>query len=91
MWIYQYTLALCRELLGYVRGKYTQVPIPGSEVSLNQQDLLTDARSTKEALLLQLRESLDQSGRQKQLEKQAGNADNLSKVISNVPMGLYVF
>jgi hypothetical protein len=91
MWIYQYTLALCRELLGYVRGKYTQVPIPGAEVSLNQQDLLTDARSTKEALLLQLRESLDQSGRQKQLEKQAGNADNLSKTLSNVPMGLYVF
>jgi hypothetical protein len=91
MWIYQYTLALCRELLGYVRGKYTTVPIPGSEVSLNQQDLLTDARQTKEALLLQLRESLDQSGRQKQLEKQAGNADNLSKTLSNVPMGLYVF
>jgi hypothetical protein len=91
MWIYQYTLALCRELLGYVRGKYTTVPIPGSEVSLNQQDLLSDARSTKEALLLQLRESLDQSGRQKQLEKQAGNSDNLNKTLANVPMGLYVF
>jgi hypothetical protein len=91
MWIYQYTLALCRELLGYVRGKYTTVPIPGSEVSLNQQDLLTDARQTKEALLLQLRDTLDQSGRQKQLEKQANNADNLSKTLSNVPMGLYVF
>ena len=91
MWIYQYTLALCREILGYVRGKYSTVPIPGSEVTLNQADLLQDARSTKEALLLQLRETLDQSGRQQQLEKQASNADNLNKTLTNVPMGLYIF
>lgn len=91
MWIYQYTLALCREILGYVRGKYQQVPIPGAEVSLNQQDLLTDARSIKEALLLQLRETLAETGRQIQLEKQAANADNLNKTLANVPMGFYVF
>lgn len=91
MWIYQYTLALCREILGYVRGKYQQVPIPGAEVALNQQDLLTDARSTKEALLLQLRETLATTGRQSQLEKQAANADNLNKTLANVPMGFYVF
>lgn len=91
MWIYQYTLALCREILGYVRGKYTTVPIPGSEVTLNQQDLLTDARQTKEALLLQLREALSETGRQKQLEKQATNAENLNKTLTDVPMGLYVF
>jgi hypothetical protein len=91
MWVYQYTLALCREILGYVRGKYSTVPIPGSEVTLNQQDLLTDARSTKEALLLQLRETLAETGRQKQLEKQAANADNLNKTLANVPMGFYIF
>jgi hypothetical protein len=91
MWIYQYTLALCREILGYVRGKYSIVPIPGSEVTLNQQDLLTDARSTKEALLLQLRETLAETGRQKQLEKQAANSDNLNKTLANVPMGFYIF
>lgn len=91
MWVYQYTLALCREILGYVRGKYQTVPIPGAEVSLNQQDLLTDARSTKEALLLQLRETLAETGRQTQLEKQAANADNLNKTLANVPMGFYIF
>jgi hypothetical protein len=91
MWVYQYTLALCREILGYVRGKYSTVPIPGSEVTLNQQDLLTDARQTKEALLLQLRETLAATGRQTQLEKQAANAENLNKTLTNVPMGLYIF
>jgi hypothetical protein len=91
MWVYQYTLALCREILGYVRGKYQTVPIPGAEVSLNQQDLLTDARSTKEALLLQLRDTLATTGRQTQLEKQAANAENLNKTLANVPMGFYIF
>jgi hypothetical protein len=91
MWVYQYTLALCREILGYVRGKYQTVPIPGAEVSLNQQDLLTDARSTKEALLLQLRDTLSTTGRQTQLEKQAANAENLNKTLANVPMGFYIF
>ena len=91
MWVYQYTLAVCREILGYIRGKYSTVPIPGAEVTLNQQDLLTDARSTKEALLLQLREALAVTGRQTQLEKQALNAENLNKTLANVPMGFYIF
>ena len=91
MWIYQYTLALCREVLGYVRGKYSTVPIPGSEVTLNQNDLLTDARSQKEAFLAQLRETLNEVGRQKQLEKLAANSENLLKVLNDVPMGLYIF
>jgi hypothetical protein len=91
MWIFQYTLALCREILGYVRGKYSTVPIPGAEVTLNQQDLLTDARQTKEALIVSLRDTLEQTGRQIQLEKQAANAENLNKTLSNVPMGFYVF
>jgi hypothetical protein len=91
MWIYQYTLALCREILGYVRGKYSTVPIPGSEVTLNQQDLLTDARATKEALLTQLRDMLEKTGRQAQLEKLATNSENLNKTLNDVPMGLYIF
>jgi hypothetical protein len=82
---------LCREILGYVRGKYSTVPIPGAEVTLNQQDLLTDARQTKESLIVSLRDTLEQTGRQIQLEKQAANAENLNKTLSNVPMGFYVF
>ena len=38
-WIFEYTLALAAELLGLIRGKYTSVPIPGAEVTLNGADL----------------------------------------------------
>ena len=37
-WIFEYALALCKEMLGYVRGKYQVVPIPGDNVTLNAND-----------------------------------------------------
>ena len=90
-WIYQYTLAVVKETLAYVRGKYTSVPIPGAEVTLNQQDLLTDARSEKIALLEVLRGTLDESSRNKQMEKRAAEEDYLQKTLNNVPLPIYIF
>jgi hypothetical protein len=89
-WIFEYTLALTKEILGYVRGKYSQIPIPGAEVTLNQQDLLTSATATKEALIIRLREYFDQTSRQSLLERRA--AESLARVneINNVPMPIYI-
>jgi len=89
-WIYRYTLALSRELLAYVRGKYTTVPVPGSEATLNQADLLTDARSEKEALLSNLREMLDQTSRMAQLERKSNESKFLKDTLSDIPMTIYV-
>ncbi len=91
MWIFQYTLALVKEMLAYVRGKYTTVPIPGAEVTLNQADLIQDARSEKVALLEQLRGTLEDSSRTKQLEKRSMDEDYVQKTLNNVPMPLYIF
>jgi len=90
-WIRQYTLALVKEMLAYVRGKYGTVPIPGAEVTLNQADLLTDARSEKIALLEQLRAMLDQTSRKTQLEQQSNEADFITKQLQNVPLPIYFF
>ena len=89
-WIFRYTLALARELLGYIRGKYTQVPVPGAEATLNQADLLADARTEKEGLITNLREMLDQTSRQAQLERKASETENLNKVLSGVPYTIYI-
>ena len=89
-WIFRYTLALARELLGYIRGKYTTVPVPGSEATLNQADLLADARSEKTELITNLREMLDQTSRQAQLERKASETENLNKVLSGVPYTIYI-
>jgi hypothetical protein len=89
-WIYKYALALAKELLAYVRGKYTTVPIPGSEATLNQADLLADARTEKEALITNLREILESTSKLAQLERKAGEGNFLQDTLKQVPMVLYV-
>lgn len=89
-WIFRYTLALAREVLGYIRGKYTSVPIPGSDVTLNHGDLLADARSEKESLISNLREMLEQTSRTVQLEKRKNENDYLRDTLSSVPLTIYV-
>jgi len=89
-WIYKYALALAKESLAYVRGKYTTVPVPGSEATLNQQDLLADARSEKEALIVNLRDILEKTSRASQLERKSQEAGFLQDTLKQVPMVIYV-
>jgi hypothetical protein len=89
-WVYRYALALAKELLAYVRGKYTTVPVPGSEATLNQADLLADARSEKEALITNLREILESTSRVNQLERKSQEAGYLQTVLKEVPMVVYI-
>tara|TARA_R110001592_G_scaffold90917_3_gene266846 strand:+ start:8 stop:1789 length:1782 start_codon:yes stop_codon:yes gene_type:complete len=58
-WIRKFCLALCKEMLGSVRGKYQTVPIPGDDTTLDYSRLLSEAAAEKEALIVQLREDLD--------------------------------
>ena len=89
-WIYRYTLALAKELLGYIRGKYQQIPVPGSNTGLNQADLLTDSRTEKVALLTELRDTLEQTSRRNQLERKANEADFIKTTLQSVPMTIFV-
>ena len=89
-WIFRYTLALAKELLAYIRGKYQVVPVPGSEATLNQADLLADARTEKVELMTSLREMLNQTGRSAQLEAQAKEAEDVQSTLKSIPMTIYV-
>lgn len=89
-WIFKYTLALAKELLGYIRGKYQTVPVPGSEATLNQSDLLADARTEKDNLLANLREMLNETSRGAQMEAQSQEAEFLKTTLSNVPLTIHV-
>ncbi len=89
-WIFEFTLALAKEMLGYVRGKYTQVPIPGAEVTLNQADLLASAEADKNKLIDRLREYFDQTSRQSLLERRSAESDARMNELDKVPMVIYV-
>jgi hypothetical protein len=89
-WIFEYTLALCKEMLGYIRGKYSTVPIPNSEVTLNQSDLITAATAEKTALIERLRLYLDETSRDKIMERKANESDYRMKELNNVPYLIYL-
>jgi hypothetical protein len=89
-WVFEYALALSKEMLGYVRGKYTTVPIPGSEVTLNQSDLIAAATSEKTTLLERLRIYLDSTSRKSLLEKKAAEADYQNNILNDVPMTIFI-
>ena len=89
-WIFEYTLALCKEMLGYIRGKYSSIPIPDSSVTLNQSDLITAATSEKISLIERLRGYFDETSRDKLLERRANENDFLQKELNKVPYTIYI-
>ena len=68
-WIIKYGLATAKEMLGQVRGKYSSVPIPNGEVTLNGTDLISQGQAEKTELITQLREFLDKLTKEKSLVK----------------------
>jgi len=89
-WIFEYTLALAKEMLGYVRGKYGTIPIPGADTTLNHGDLITAATAEKTALLERLRSYLSETSRTKLLEKKAQESEYLQKDLAAVPYTIYI-
>ena len=89
-WIFEYTLAICKEILGYVRGKYSTVPIPNAEMTLNQSDLLGAATAEKTALLERLRTYFDENSRANLLERKVREADAVLKELDQVPRVIYI-
>ena len=89
-WIFEYTLALAAETLAFIRGKYTQVPIPGAEVTLNQADLLSKAKDLQLALIEKLRADLDESSRKMQLERKKAENDAMQSTLQQIPMNIFI-
>jgi hypothetical protein len=89
-WIFEYGLALVKEILGYVRGKYTTVPIPGSEITLNQGDLITAATSEKTSLIERLRAYFDTTSRKTLLANKAEEAQSQMNILNDVPMTIFI-
>ena len=89
-WIRKYTLALAKELLGAIREKYSSIPIPDGEVSLDGAALRAEAQVEKDELVKQLRENLEELGRKNQFEIRKNEADYHQDMLRKIPLKLYV-
>ena len=89
-WIRRFALALTKEILGQVRGKFSTVPIPGESVTLNAADLLTQAKSEQDLLRDELKTTLDELTYSEMAATDSTMQDSTGKVLQNVPAGIYV-
>ena len=85
-WIRQFALAASKELLGLVRSKFTSVPLPGGDLTLNGSDLVSSGREDKTNLKTELKEMLDGMTFGKLIQAEADEADAMARILRGIPM-----
>jgi hypothetical protein len=89
-WIIKYGAAIAKEMLGFVRGKYSSVPIPNAEVTLNGSELVSQGQAEKDTLITQLREFLDKMTREAMITRQNAESTQMNEILGRVPLKIYV-
>ena len=89
-WIRKYCLALCKEMLGQIRGKFAQIPIPGESVTLNHAELLSQAKEEQTTLRDKLRELLKEMEYTELVKLDAEKANAAVEVLKNSPLPIFV-
>ena len=89
-WIRKYALALCKEMLGQIRGKFTTMPIPGESVTLNHAELLSQAKEEQQQLrdkLIEMIKEMEYPALAKQDQEVSDAAANVLKI---TPLPIFV-
>ena len=89
-WIFRYTLALAKELLGIIRSKFENIPYPDGIIRMDGELLRREAIAEKEGLIKELRETLEETGQKAQMQKEMENAEAMNKIFKNIPTLIYI-
>ena len=76
--------------MGIVRSKFSSLPIPNAETTLDGDTLRAEASAEKETLITQLREMLEQTSRRALLEADKDEAEFLQEKLQKVPYPIYI-
>ncbi len=88
-WIRRFALALTKEMLGQVRGKFGSIPIPGNDITLNSSDLLSQAKEEQNALREELKTVLNELIYKQIAADQAEIQRSTNEVMQNSPLGIF--
>jgi len=89
-WIRKYSLALCKEMLGQIRGKFTTIPIPGESVTLNHSELLSQAKEEQQQLKDKLAEMLKETEYVALAKQDQEITDAATNVLKVTPLPIFV-
>lgn len=90
MWIKKYTLALAKEILGRIRGKFGSLPVPDAEVQMDADALLAEGKEEQEKLMEDLTSELEKLDYGNLIEGSATDAANLNAQLSFNPGGIWL-
>ena len=89
-WIRKYTLALTKQVLGSIRSKYSSIPIPGAETTLDGDTMRSEGIAEAEALIANLREDLEAASRRNLMEKENEITDFQQGMLNKAPLNIYI-
>ena len=89
-WIRKNTSALAKELLGIIRSKYSAMPIPDGEVTLDGEGLKAEGREEKVQLLEELKEFLESVSLTEKLKAEAEEANAQQEVLAKAPLPIFI-
>ena len=89
-WIRKYTLALTKQVLGSIRSKYSSIPIPGAETTLDGDTMRSEGIAEAEALIATLREDLEAASRRNLMEKEQEITDFQQGMLNKAPLNIYI-
>ena len=89
-WIRNYALALCKEMLGQIRGKFQTVPIPGESVTLNYSALLSEAQKEKDELRKNLTDMLKEIEYTELAKKDQEKVTAAEETLRRSPLPIFV-
>jgi hypothetical protein len=82
-------LALSKETLAQIRGKFQNIPIPGEAVNLNADALLSQAKDEQEKLRQELKEIMDQLTYTEIAKSDAEKVDAVENIQKKVPLIIF--
>jgi hypothetical protein len=89
-WIRDYAFFIAMEQLGFIRSKFSTIPIPGDSVTLNGEQLINRAKEEKDRLRDELKTMLEDLTYAKLAARDAEIIESVDKVQSKIPMPIYV-
>ena len=90
MWIKKYSLAVTKEILGRIRGKFNSLPIPDAEVQMDADALLAEGKDEQTSLMEELAAELEKLDYGNMIESAATDAANLNAQLAFNPGGIWV-
>jgi len=90
-WIRRFAVALSTIDLGNVRSKYSSVPIPGAEVTLNGPQLVEQGNVQIENLRQELKEELEDTLPKNMAIRDAELLDAMTNIYKKVPIPVFRF